>query len=254
MDASTTSVRFLSDPAPYERQESLYLRVRELEGRVLPDDAVRTLPFYSGTGRQAKEWHMRRRSFERLARYLGNKYAAEARLQILDLGCGNGWMSGRLSQKLNVEIWAVDLNRHELEQGARLFGSAGVQFFYADILKDTLPEHHFDLAILGASVQYFSDLETLIFMLKRSLKPGGEIHLIDSPFYRDNKSRKAASQRSAAYYATMGVPEMAGFYHHHLLGDVLRLGGKDMNRAPVTRLQQKLGWLAPFPWIVVKNG
>jgi len=64
-------------------------------------------------------------------------------------------------------------------------------------------------------VQYFPDFKLLLSNLKSFLKPQGEIHIIDSPFYKQNEIADA-KQRTITYYTDLGFPEMASNYFHHL--------------------------------------
>ncbi len=254
--AEHSNIHFFSAPAPLREKERLYLEVRRREGRVFPDEVVRALPFVSKSNPYAKEWAWRRRSFERFREKLSESWQlseSSARIRILDLGCGNGWLANWLAENPNWDVWAVDVNEEELAQGARLFGRANLRFVYAEILQGVLPGNHFDIIVLAASVQYFPDLENLIFSLKKCLKPGGEIHILDSPFYKNEEARKAAKWRTLEYYTQLGVPEMAAFYHHHLWADVERLGGEDLNNRLEIKFLQKIKWLAPLPWAVVRT-
>ncbi len=246
-------IHYLSDPAPFAEKTRHYLAVRQREGRVLSDDQVLKLPQTDSLSRaQRREWRWRARSLGRLLRYLSRRPAG---LCILDLGCGNGWMSMQLSGLPDSDIWAVDVNLPELEQGARVAQAAGktnITFAFADILKNTLPEAHFDVVLLAAAVQYFPELPALLAAARRVLKPGGEIHLLDSPFYPNEQKRAAARAATLRYYTEKGVPEMAGYYHHHLWADVQPAGGANLNAGPWARLLQKLRWSAPFPWVRVR--
>ena len=270
--AEHSNIHFLSDPAPFREKERLYLEVRRREGRIFPDEMVRQLPFVSKSNPYAGEWRWRRRTFERFLSFCKNLSTPRGEnvertdpyrmtKKILDLGCGNGWLTNRLAENPNWEVWAMDVNEEELAQGARLFGRENLRFVYADlpslVSRNDIPEASpgisfrdtFDLVVLAASVQYFPDLENLIFSLKKCLKPGGEIHILDSPFYKNEIARTAARQRTLEYYTKLGVPEMAAFYHHHLWADVEKLGGVDLNKRLGIKFLQKIKWLAPFPWV-----
>jgi len=170
-------------------------------------------------------------------------------LRILDLGCGNGWMANKLAENSNWDVWAVDLNQVELEQGARLFGRENLRFAYADVLMGELPEKNFDVIVLAASVQYFQNLETLVVALRKLLNFNGAIHILDSPFYKKEVLRAAARQRTLGYYTQLGVPEMAEFYHHHLWSEAEKLGAENLNDTMIIKILQKMKWLAPFPWL-----
>ncbi|HRI58517.1 MAG TPA: class I SAM-dependent methyltransferase [Saprospiraceae bacterium] len=287
--AEHSNIHFLAVPAHFREKERLYLEVRRREGRVFPDEVVRQLPYVSGSNPYAKEWRRRKRSFERFLScckqlsalrrkkdvertvpYRVTKSgvvgedANNGNFRILDIGCGNGWMANRLAENPDWDVWAMDVNEEELTQGARLFGRENLQFVYADLMslvpRSPVPEESdpgtgfrgtFDIVVLAASVQYFPDLKELIFSLKKCLKPGGEIHILDSPFYKNETARAAARQRTLEYYSKMGVPEMAAFYYHHLQADVEQLGGVDLNKTLFVKLLQKIKWLAPFPWVVI---
>lgn len=239
------SITYLSDPARFAVQEKQYLDLREKEGMVLRDELVRLLPDLPKGHPLSRLWHWRRASLRRLIRHLQTTYR-DGNLHLLDLGCGNGWMSNQFSQHLSAEVWGVDVNRIELEQAARLFEFP--RFYFADIFGETLPGNYFDVVVLAGSIQYFSNLDELFTALKRVLKPDGVIHIIDTNFYLNEQLRAKAVAATQNYYAGLGMPEMAGFYHHHLLEDV---GGANLNDRLWIRFLQKIKVLSPFPWIRV---
>lgn len=241
-------VQYFSLPELYREQENLYLEVRRREGRVQPDDVLKYLPDISDSNPYAREWKWRKRSFGRFLKYLPKN----SNLRILDLGCGNGWMANQLAQNPNWDVWAADLNKAELEQGARLFGRDNLRFIYADVLRGDLPESDFDVIVLAASAQYFPRLQALLIALRKLLNTNGEIHLFDSPFYKNEAKQAAARQRTSAYYTKVGMPEMAAFYHHHLWQEAEKLGAENLNGTLKIRLLQKLKWLAPFGWLRFK--
>ncbi|WP_055443820.1 hypothetical protein [Lacinutrix himadriensis] len=67
---------------------------------------------------------------------------------------------------------------------------------------------------LNACVQYFSGFKVLLSTLKTFLKPKGEIHIIDSLFYKPIDIADA-KKRTLSYYTQLGFPEMASLYFHH---------------------------------------
>ncbi len=256
-----TKVHFLSDPVHYREKERCYLEVRNREGRVLPDEEVLLLPNTLKSNPYTREWSMRRRSFSRLERYL-TAHSSGKRIRIMDLGCGNGWMAGRLAGRKDREVWAVDLNAHELRQGARLFGRGNLHFVYADLASGNgiprdsgIPfrEMGFDFVILAASVQYFPDFPALIDILRGILKPSGEIHITDSPFYRNEAERAAARQRTLDYYTRVGIAEMADYYYHHLWEEAKKAGAINLSNRLSVKLLQKAGLLTPFPWLMLRQ-
>lgn len=208
----------ISDSKLYAEKEQLYIAVRSAEHRVIGDEILKVLPYPPQYYVHYGEWHIRARSFERFSRSLKKKH-----LNILDLGCGNGWMANKLYQS-GHRVTGVDINLVELEQAEKVFGSNDrLQWVYTDILKDGVTNHPFDLIVLGASCQYFHDITMLTDALRNLLAAGGEIHLLDSFFYT-NGNIEAARQRTKEYYLNMGYPQMAEYYHHHLAEDLKAAG------------------------------
>jgi SAM-dependent methyltransferase len=246
---ATTEVIYLTPPTAFARQESLYLLIRDREGWIFSDDYLTVLPNVSSSDPHAGLWRWRAASLDRLLKYL-KKQTAGRTIRLLDVGCGNGWMSNRLQLALSAEVWAVDVNKTELEQGARVFSRPGLKFVFADIMQPVLPEQYFDVAVLAGSAQYFPDFSVLVNAMKRVLKPGGEVHIIDTNFYRDEPGRAAAREGTMRYYAEMGVPEMAEYFFHHLYEET---GGVDLNDKLGVRIRQRLMLLSPFPWIRVRS-
>ncbi len=215
---------FISPKEIHTEQEQLYIAVRDAEERVVTDDLLKQLPYPPESYIHHKEWKLRAESFHRFTNYL-DKYYKGQRLRILDIGCGNGWMSNLL-YKQGHSVTAVDLNIAELEQAERAFGTnENLQWLYADILKDEIANSPFDIIVFGASCQYFRDISILTDRLKPLLKPFGSIHLLDTFFYTED-TIAGARQRTEEYYKNLGYPLMATYYHHHSVNDLKHNGYK----------------------------
>ncbi|NOX60344.1 MAG: methyltransferase domain-containing protein [Chloroflexi bacterium] len=230
--------------------QQVYLRVREMEGRLYDDEVVRRLPLVSTDDPHADEWIMRADSAQRLRAYLEQR---EGVVDVLDLGCGNGWLTRWLADAVKGAVLGMDINLVELEQAARVFGAReNLAFAYGDVFEDALPDAGFDIVIMAASLQYFADAARLIRRLLRLLRPQGEIHILDTPFY-DERSVDAARARTQAYYARLGAPEMASFYHHHRWSDLSSFAPAllyDPTRlAPRLRRSLLNQPVSPFPWL-----
>ncbi len=211
--------------APFEQ---LYLKIRTDEGRVLDDATVAMLPDVSK--RQVanyKEWQARAASFRRLKKYFASVTAPKA---LLDVGCGNGWAAAGLAANKLLHVSAVDVNVQELRQAERVFRAPSLAFYYGNIFEDIFPQGRFDFIVLNASAQYFEDLKGLIERLFFFLKEDGEIHIVDTPFYKDEEVA-AAKERSRIYFDALGVPQMAAHYFHHRLSDLSELRYDILNRA-----------------------
>jgi SAM-dependent methyltransferase len=248
-------VYFLTDPAAHADREDRYWRVRAREQRLYPDDVVRTLPEIAADHPLAKEWGARADSLGRLADYVARMQRG---LDVLDLGCGNGWMAHQLAALPNVRVYGLDLNRRELTQAARVFiDRPRLKFIYGDVFTAPLPPGAFHLIVLASVIQYFADLPALICRLLELCAREGELHILDSPLYSPMEV-EAARARTARYYTQRRMADVAADYHHHPHAALVRFQPEVLYdpRAPLNRLAQ--WWWgeqprAPFMWIRITN-
>jgi len=240
-------VRLVSGPSAFEEQ---YATVREKEKRILNDDAVRLLPYGSGLWNSA-EWSIRTRSAQRLLRALTSQGHG---LNILEVGCGNGWLSA-LMQHHGHQVVGIDAFTTELEQAARVFPNGSV-FARCDPFHSALPLAYFDVVVFAASIQYFADATHALGRALALLRPGGVVHLLDSILYPNHTSAQAAEERSRAYYADLGMPAMAQHYHAHTLTALCGQGTLRILAAPspfYRMLSFFGGCITPFTHAVVRN-
>lgn len=233
-------MQLIADKNKYAHKEELYVKVRDAEGRIIADEVVRRLPAVNTDHPYYSEWKIRSENLNDLLDHLSKK---GQNLNILDLGCGNGWMSKRLNES-GHSVTAADLNLVELEQAERVFDSSvRLQWVYANIMADDIPNAPFDVIVLAASCQYFSDISSLKERLLLLLKENGEIHLFDSIFYTP-ANQQQARQRSKDYYASLGFPQMAEYYFHHSIDDLHKAGFKKKEKPFLKRLFNKsiLSW------------
>lgn len=196
--------------------EKLYIALRSKEGRVYSSDECRKLPYLDKQSKHWKEWRLRAYTLERFLSYLDKKNTSK---NLLDIGCGNGWFCHQVSKNLH-EVVGVDVNATELEVASKLFGNEQLSFGYYNIFDDFPFAHQFDFITLNAVVQYFDDFNGLHERLVQFLSPGGEIHVMDSPFYPEHQLT-AAQARTKQYYSEMGYPELSEFYHHHCIDELV---------------------------------
>jgi ubiquinone/menaquinone biosynthesis C-methylase UbiE len=227
--------------------ESVYLKVREKERRIYSDKELKNLPFASNTNSHKKEWDLRAKSFLRFKHYLMLKKEI---VNILDIGCGNGWFCGQLSKSFNHNFYCIDVNLTELRQGRRVFNSEQIEFIYADIFSAKLPDNSFDLIMINAAIQYFPDLKRLIDKLLTVLKDRGEIHIIDSPIYSKAEA-ESAKQRTRDYYSSMDFSKMTNYYYHHDWNELSEFNHKVLYN-PLSfssKFKKLIIKDSPFPWI-----
>ena len=229
---------------------NIYLKVRKKEKRIYSDEELRRLPFPSDSNPHKMEWDLRVKSFLRFNKYLETR---KEKLNILDLGCGNGWLCGQLSKSYNHNYYCIDINFTELVQGQNNFGSEQVKFIYADIFSSNIPPGIADIIILNAAVQYFPDLIKLLDRLIYLLSANGEVHIIDSPFYNEIEVN-SAEKRTLDYYNSNGFPQMVNYYSHHSLSALSGFNFK-MLYNPISfssRIKRLFSIKdSPFPWIKI---
>ncbi len=228
--------------------EEDYIALRRKENRVYTDDEVKHLPSIENTNSHYKEWLIRAKSSNRLFKYLAKKNRA---LKILEVGCGNGWLSNLLSKTSNSFVVGLDVNFTELKQAAQVFKKQNLCFIYDTISEKMLSNFNFDVVVFAASAQYFQSLKQTIEMIIPLLNTGGEVHVIDTNFYKP-EDVEAARKRTEEYFLKLGFPEFATNYHHHSLNELQCFKvDKLYDPAGLKNVfnQQK----NPFPWLRIKK-
>jgi 2-polyprenyl-3-methyl-5-hydroxy-6-metoxy-1,4-benzoquinol methylase len=225
----------------------LYIDVRNQEKRVLTDCQVMFLPDIEPTHIHYKEWQIRKRSAKRLVDYLKQKNKS---LNILEVGCGNGWLSSLLLTIKGSKVTGIDINEPEIMQAKRLFKNAGLDFICAGFDPQMFAGQKFDIILFAASIQYFPALKSILEKVLLCLTPNGEIHIIDSNFYSPSQVESAA-RRTETYYNEMGYPEMTAYYFHHTVTDLRPFNYRVLFNP--NRLINKIGKKDPFYWVTVKH-
>ncbi len=236
--------------------EKKYILLRSLENRLYTDDQLIRLPDINADHPHHGEWQVRKRSALRLVHSLerrANSLALRKRpLRILEVGCGNGWLSHQLAEIPGAKVTGLDINFTELQQAARVFSDdPNLRFIHGDIRTGILDEKLFDCIVYACSIEYFPSLKKIIHFTLTYLVPGGELHILDTKFYRSSEI-ESERKKMQAYYNAFGYPEMADLLFQHSWKDLscFRHGllfdpGRLVNRL-----------LRPndiYPWICIKN-
>lgn len=227
--------------------EEQYIRLRGTEGRLYTDEVVKHLPYVGKNSPLKREWKLRGQSARRLFFHLAKKKQHQA---ILEVGCGNGWLSNFLSEIPGAKITGTDINATELNQAARVFNKYNLHFIHTDIRSGELADEKFDVIIFAASIQYFSSLDEILGCAFELLKPGGEIHILDSFFYGKNQVG-AAQKRTNLYYESLGMIAFCKFYFHHSEEELGNYNPALMYK-PV-RWKNLFFIQNPFPWYCIKK-
>lgn len=225
--------------------EERYLAARVREGRVYDDAIVKQLPDMPAGNAPEREWALRKESAVRLLNYCKKKQPKT----ILEVGCGNGWLSNMLAGR-GCEVAGLDVNLRELEQAARVFHRDHLYFLLDTFTAQLFTDRRFDMIVFAASVQYFPSLKEVIATALDGLSTGGELHILDSHFYPET-AIAAARQRSLDYYTALGVPEMAACYFHHSLEDLQAFPYTSLYD-PKSLFNRLRGCRNPFPWVRIR--
>lgn len=227
--------------------EQLYIDLRVREKRMYTDEEVMWLPDVSSDHVHRQEWKVRKASCQRLTRYLANK---KKPLKILEVGCGNGWLSYHLSQIPHSNVVGLDVNFFELQQASRVFAATpNLCFIYGDL--NDVQNDKFDIIVFAASIQYFRSFSDIMKLALIRLDTCGEIHIIDSHFYYQTEVEEAR-QRSRKYFDSKGFDKMDGFYFHHSLIDLDQFHAEILFN-PNSLINRILKKRNPFHWVCIKK-
>lgn len=231
-------------PQPTAGFEELYNAVRQYEQKVYTDEQLQYLPRLDT---HSAEWQIRKHSSGRLLAYLANK---RKNLKILEVGCGNGWLSAKLAALPHTQVTGLDISQTEISQAKRVFKNHNLEFICAGFNETAFNNEKFDVIVFSAALQYFPSIGTVLHQAMKNLNDGGEIHITDTPFYNSAEAEKAA-ERCRGYYIDMGIPEMANHYFHHSISEFGSFNYQVLFNPgnPFNRLFKK----SPFYWITVTN-
>lgn len=223
--------------------EQLYIDLRSHENRLYTDEEVAWLPDIADGHVHKKEWEIRKISCDQLIKYLRHK---KRPMKILEVGCGNGWLSYQLSQIAGANVSGLDVNLVELQQAERVFNTIpNLHFIHGDL--NSVSAEKFDIIIFAASIQYFASFSGVIERALHLLNDEGEVHITDSHFY-DEKDVADARSRSSKYFRCKGFDRMDNFYFHHTLKEldgfnyaILRNPGSIFNK--ILKKKNRFHWI-----------
>jgi ubiquinone/menaquinone biosynthesis C-methylase UbiE len=232
--------------------EEEYIKVRKKEGRFYNVDEVKVLPNVPTDHKHYSEWLIRKKSMEQLVNHLKNRNFNN----LLEVGCGNGWLTSQLAMKLNCNLCGVDINKTELTQAAQIFSNDRIIFLQAEIFSEALPAQFFDSVIFSSSLQYFPDLDQALQKAFQLIHSAGEIHVIDTPFYAPHQIGDAR-RRTHKYFSEMGFPQLGNSYFHHSRA-TLNAYNFTYGHNPSSIYKRVLRAFfntaySPFPWVILKN-
>jgi ubiquinone/menaquinone biosynthesis C-methylase UbiE len=227
--------------------ENLYLHLREQEQRVYSDEQLRLLPNINPKHLHHKEWKIRKYAANQLIAYLSKK---NKHLNILEIGCGNGWLTAKMAQIYAANVAGIDINSIEIAQAKRVFKKNNLQFYLADFESGYFGDTKFDVIVFAASIQYFKSLQKILVTAQQSLNKNGEIHILATNFYTLDTIANA-KERTASYFETLGCTAMKDHYFHHLWESLNAFSYKILYNP--RHIFNKILNSSPFYWICVRS-
>lgn len=191
----------------YSRFIKEYAYIRAAEGRSSPNSSYyRALPFKDLTGRWRREWAIRAAGFRAFIARVLEPLEAGIPLSVLDLGAGNGWLSGRLAAR-GHSMTAIDLQTGDQDGlGAHIHYQPAFTAVQAEFDYLPLAAAQFDLAVFNASFHYSENYETTLQALLPLLKPEGNVVILDTPIYHNSASGAAmVRERQAQFESQFGT-------------------------------------------------
>ncbi len=179
------------------------------------------LPYRDVTHRHPGEWRVKARSAVALLSVLSpSKW-----LRVLDIGCGNGWLSHHLAAR-GHDVYAMDVVLDDTVGlgAARSYVRLGPPFqtVWGDF--DHLPflSESMDAAVCNASLHYAGDLDLALREIARVLRPGGLVAILNSPVYNHPASAARALSDFRAHLRDLGSIEAVASTYHHFTRTQLR--------------------------------
>lgn len=124
---------------------------------------------------------------------------------ICDLGCGNGYLAGRLAAH-GYDVLGIDGSRPYIETARRLYASPSVRFeqaLFGDALIESLAGARFDLVISSDVIEHLYHPSQLIETAHAILKPGGSL-IVGTPYH--------------GYLKNVAIAVLGKWDSHHTVG------------------------------------
>ncbi|OGK10137.1 MAG: hypothetical protein A2W80_08595 [Candidatus Riflebacteria bacterium GWC2_50_8] len=153
-----------------------------------------------------------------------------AGLDVLEIGCGPGFMLETLIESGATRVAGVDLSYSMLESAVRSGRSKGATLLQADVTSLPVRQQSFDIVFSRGSIFFWPDLARALAAIAHVIKPGGVAVLgggygLSTP---QNLVDAARQQRGSDHGRS--IPKID---HDHLLMTAQKIGGKaEIKAAP----------------------
>jgi precorrin-6B methylase 2/cytochrome c553 len=134
--------------------------------------------------------------------------------RIADLGAGTGYFTWRLAQRVGPagRVFAVDIQPRMLELASAAVKARGLDNVDYVLGKETdprLPAASLDMVFIAHSYHEFSEPETIMDAVRRSLKRGGRLVVVE--YAKEKKSAPASTLHKMSFEEIRNEIEQMGF-------------------------------------------
>jgi ubiquinone/menaquinone biosynthesis C-methylase UbiE len=139
----------------------------------------------------AQEWERKLKQQEEDSRTYRHKIYGKVRIQekmnILDVGCGTGAVTGDIASLTGGQVTAVDIDEKKLDiASCYLSGKENIKIMRADATDLPFPDGTFDLVLFNIVLVYIRDQQRAINEMARVTKKGGTVLATLEPDYESS--------------------------------------------------------------------
>ena len=139
---------------------------------------------------------------------------------VADVGSGTGYFTWRLARKVGSlgSVIAVDVQQNMLDRTAaavKLHAATNVRYVLGSETNPRLPENALDLAFIAYTYHEFSEPELVMAAVRRSLKPGGRVFVLE--FAKENRQAPASTRHKMSLNEIRSEIEPLGFELQRIL-------------------------------------
>lgn len=129
---------------------------------------------FGGERLESKSSLSRNNLLEHLARY--DLLPVDKTLTILDIGCGAGHGSERLSKKYK-KVYGVDISEDAIKYAKENWSQSNIEFKVGSALEIPFTDNYFDVVAAFEVFEHLDDWRKFLEEIKRVLKPGGMVYI-----------------------------------------------------------------------------